>query len=361
MDQTGVSDHPLSTQLHISEAELATRLAFLSFTREDEDNLLEIAAIFQTDVDRVIDEFYQHLLQFEELRATLSDPALMARLKESQRAYLLSFTSCSIDVAYAERRLRIGLVHEQIGLAQKWYLGAYRLLSELVTRRLIQRYATDGRRLAALILTLNKILRLDEIFVVEAYYHMSTQRLEHTVTAAQEAHRQLELLSRLDPLTQIQNRRSLMEGLEKELQRCRRYQRPLALLFLDVDHFKSINDRFGHAFGDRVLQRITQVASHLIRLPDIFGRYGGEEFAIGLVECDQGMALEIAERIRQTIARTSFEWDHQAVQVTVSIGIALTTFAMEKIDDLIEQADRALYQAKATGRNRIELARDPAP
>lgn len=360
MDLKDLPDHPLSDQLHISAAELATRLAFLSFTREDEENLREIAAIFRADVDLVIDEFYRHLHQFEELRAILSDSALLARLKESQRAYLLSFESASFGVEYAERRLRIGLVHEQIGLAQKWYLGAYRLLSELVSRRLTERYATDGRRLAALILTLNKILRLDEIFVVEAYYHMSTQRLEQSIKEVREAHRRLELLSRLDPLTQIQNRRSLMEDLEKELQRSRRYHRHLALLFLDVDHFKSINDRFGHAFGDRVLQRITQVASHLIRLPDIFGRYGGEEFAIGLVECDQAKAREIAERIRQAIARTSFEWDNQAVQVTVSIGIALMPPAMDKIDALIEQADRALYQAKINGRNRIELYRDSA-
>lgn len=99
---------------------------------------------------------------------------------------------------------------------------------------------------------------------------------------------------------------------------------------------------------------------HLIRLPDIFGRYGGEEFAIGLVECDQAMAREIAKRIRQTMARTSFESDNQAVQVTVSIDIALRTPAMEKIDALIGQADRALYRAKANGRNRTELYRDSA-
>lgn len=360
MDQKDLPDHPLSDQLHISAAELATRLAFLSFTREDEGNLREIAAIIRAEVDLVIDEFYRHLHRFEELRPILSDSALLARLKESQRDYLLSFESASFGVEYAERRLRIGLAHEQIGLAQKWYLGAYRLLSELVSRRLAERYTSDGRRLAALILTLNKILRLDEIFVVEAYYHMSTQRLERSIKEAREAHSQLELLSRLDPLTQIQNRRSLMEGLGKELQRSRRYQRPLALLFLDVDHFKSINDRFGHAFGDRVLQRITEVASHLIRLPDIFGRYGGEEFAIGLVECDRTKACEITERIRQTIERTPFEWDSQATQVTVSIGIALATPAMEKIDAIIEQADRALYQAKANGRNRTELYRDSA-
>ena len=355
MDHTHVPERLLAAQLHISQEELNTRLAFLSFSREDDANLQNITAIIRADLDHIIDEFYQHLHQFDELRAILSDPSLLTRLKQSQRDYLLSLGSASGVVEYAERRLRIGLVHERVGLAQKWYLGAYRLLFELVTRRLTERYAADGRRLASLILTLNKILRMDEIFVVEAYYHMTTKRFAQSLQELTEAHCQLEALSRLDPLTQIHNRRSLIEALDKELQRSRRYHRHLALLFLDVDHFKAINDRYGHAFGDRVLQRLTQVAASLIRLPDIFGRYGGEEFAIGVVECDEAMAREIAERIRQTIARTAFEWDDQKAQVTVSIGIALTTPAVEKIDTLIEQADRALYQAKANGRNRVEF------
>lgn len=355
MDHSHAPERFLAEQLHISPEEIKTRLAFLAFSREDEINLQDITAIIRADLDHIIDEFYQHLHQFDELRAILSDPALLTRLKQSQRDYLLSLGSGPGVVEYAERRLRIGLVHERIGLAQKWYLGAYRLLFELVTRRLTERYAADGRRLASQILTLNKILRLDEIFVVEAYYYMTTQRITQSLAELTEAHRQLEMLSRLDPLTQIHNRRSLMEALDKELQRSRRYHRHLALLFLDVDHFKAVNDRYGHAFGDRVLQRITQIAGRLIRLPDIFGRYGGEEFAIGVVECDPVMACEIAERIRQTIARTTFEWDNQKAQITVSIGIALTAPAVEKIDTLIEQADRALYQAKANGRNRVEV------
>lgn len=355
MNPANTPDDSLAEQLHISPEELTTRLAFLSFSREDEANLQDISSLLQSDLDQIIDEFYRHLHQFEELREILSDPALLTRLKQAQRDYLLSFGSVASTVAYAERRLRIGLVHERIGLAQKWYLGAYRLLFELITCRLAERYAADGHRLASLVLTLNKVLRLDEIFVVEAYYHMTTQRLEKSLAALTEAHHQLEQLSRLDPLTQVQNRRSLMEALEKELQRSRRYHRPLALLFLDVDHFKAINDRYGHAFGDRVLQRITQVAASLIRLPDILGRYGGEEFAIGLVECDEAMAWDIAERIRHTIANTTFDWDNQQAHVSVSIGIALSTSSLERLGTLIEQADQALYQAKASGRNRIEV------
>jgi diguanylate cyclase (GGDEF)-like protein len=355
MDPSNTPDTPLSEQLHITPLELATRLAFLSFGHDDEANLKEIAGIIRKDVDLLIEEFYEHLQQFEELRAILADSSLRARLKQSQREYLLSFEEASFGVDYAERRLRIGLAHERVGLPQKWYLGAYRLLSELITRRLTERYAADGQRLAALLMTLNKILKLDEIFVVEAYYLMTTRRLEHSLGELTEAHHQLELLSRLDPLTQIQNRRALMENLQKELQRSQRYARPLALLFLDVDHFKTINDRYGHALGDHVLQRMAQVITHLVRLVDIFGRYGGEEFAVGLVECDKDRASEIAERIRQTIADTPFAWENHRARITVSIGIALTRPEVETIQGLIERADRALYRAKACGRNCVEL------
>lgn len=234
MDHTHPPKRLLAEQLRISPEELKTRLAFLSFSPEDEANLQDITAIIRADLDHIIDEFYRHLHQFDELRAVLSDPALLARLKQSQRDYLSSLGSACCAVEYAERRLRIGLVHERVGLAQKWYLGAYRLLFELITRRLTERYAVDGRRLASQILTLNKILRLDEIFVVEAYYYMTTRRIAQSLEELTEAHRQLEMLSRLDPLTQIHNRRSLMEALGKELQRTRRYHRHLALLFLDV-------------------------------------------------------------------------------------------------------------------------------
>ncbi len=348
-----------SEPLHLSSDEIKTRLAFLSFSPEDHGNLHDIAAVIRLHLNDLIEDFYRHLLQFEELRTILSDPALLTRLKQSQRDYLLSFESVSFDTAYVDLRFRIGLVHERVGLAQKWYLGAYRLLTELIIRHLADRYAGDPHRLVSLIFTLNKVLRLDEILIVEAYYHTTTRRLEHSLRELTEAHRQLELLSRLDPLTQIANRRALLESMEKELRRSRRYHRRLALLFLDVDHFKAVNDEHGHAFGDRVLQRLTSIIGTLIRLADIFGRYGGEEFAIGLVECDETMAQEVTDRIRQTIARTTFEWDKHKTKITVSIGVALTTPEVETVDVLMEQADSALYRAKAQGRNRVELYREP--
>jgi len=345
----------LCDQMQITPKELQTRLAFLSVGEKDGRNLVEIRDVMSSCVDELIGEFYDHLLQFEELRGILSDPKLVERLKGSQREYLLSLGRFADCVEYAEGRLRIGLTHERVGLKQKWYLGAYNKLFELIVRRLTTRYSGDAARLSSLILTLNKILTLDEIFVVETYYQATLQRLEDSLGQLKDAHRQLEGLSRRDSLAPVNNRRALMEALAVEFHRSRRYQHPFALLFLDVDHFKEINDRHGHVFGDHVLLHVVKLVRGIIRPPDIIGRYGGEEFIIGLVECDQAGALQIAERIRLKIAQDQFAWGQFVTAVTVSIGVVMLSAEIDRVETLITRADQAMYHAKRRGRNRVEL------
>lgn len=348
----------LCDQLQITAEELQTRLAFLSFDEQDARNLVEIHEVISFRVDELIGAFYDHLLQFEELRGILSDPKLVERLKGSQRRYLLSLGQLGDGVEYAEERLRIGLAHERVGLKQKWYLGAYHKLFELIVQPLAVRYSGDAGRLSSLVLTLNKVLRLDEIFVVETYYHATMQRMEDSLCQLKDAHRQLEGLSRQDSLTPVNNRRALMESLALEFHRSRRYRHPFALLFLDLDHFKEINDRHGHAFGDQVLLHVVQLARGMIRPPDIIGRYGGEEFVIGLVECDQAGALQIAERIRLKIAQDQFAWEHHVTAVTVSIGVVMLSPDIDQVETFITRADQAMYLAKHRGRNRVELYDD---
>jgi diguanylate cyclase len=125
-----------------------------------------------------------------------------------------------------------------------------------------------------------------------------------------------------------------------------------------VDHFKEINDRYGHTFGDQVLLHVAQSARGMIRPPDIIGRYGGEEFVIGLVECDQAGALQIAERIRLKIAQDQFAWEQHVTAVTVSIGVAMLSPEIDRVETFITRADQAMYHAKRRGRNRVELYND---
>jgi len=345
----------LCGQLQITAEELQTRLAFLSFGAQDKRNLVEIHNVISSHVDELVGEFYDHLLQFEELREILSDPALVERLKGSQRRYLLSLGQLGDDVEYAEGRLRIGLTHERVGLKQKWYVGAYHKLFELILKELAVRCSGNAHQLSSLVLTLNKILTLDEIFVVETYYHATMQRLEDSLCQLKDAHRQLEDVSRQDVLTPVNNRRALMEALALEFHRSRRYRHPFALLFLDVDHFKEINDRHGHTFGDQVLLHVVRLTKGMIRPHDIIGRYGGEEFVIGLVECEQPGALQIAERIRLNIAQNQCVWKDHVTAVTVSIGVAMLSPEIDHVDTFVTRADQAMYYAKRRGRNRVEL------
>ena len=127
-------------------------------------------------------------------------------------------------------------------------------------------------------------------------------------------------------------------------------------MLLDLDNFKSINDRFGHAIGDRVLQLFADVAGNCFRRADLFGRLGGEEFAAMLVDAPRERAMAIAEDIRRSFAAATCEVDGRPVVATVSIGIVISYDAVLDISALLAQADHALYRAKDNGRNRIEIA-----
>lgn len=160
----------------------------------------------------------------------------------------------------------------------------------------------------------------------------------------------------VDPLTGIANRRAFLQAGEVQLRRQATDSRALAVMLLDLDNFKSINDRFGHAIGDRVLQLFADVAGNCFRRADLFGRLGGEEFAAMLVDAPRERAMAIAEDIRRSFAAATCEVDGRPVVATVSIGIVISYDAVLDISALLAQADHALYRAKDNGRNRIEIA-----
>ena len=161
-----------------------------------------------------------------------------------------------------------------------------------------------------------------------------------------------------DPLTGLANHRQFYTQLAREMRRAQRYRRPLAMLMLDLDHFKAFNDRFGHLAGDQALREIAGVLRQNARSVDILARYGGEEFAIILPETDLARAAAQAERVRAAVAEHVFHSSEtgQEHRVTVSIGAAMLMSRTRKAEDLVGLADQALYRAKAAGRNRLELA-----
>jgi diguanylate cyclase (GGDEF)-like protein len=166
----------------------------------------------------------------------------------------------------------------------------------------------------------------------------------------------LERLATTDSLTRLAIRRSFLQRAEAEFDRSRRYQRALSVLMLDVDHFKQVNDTYGHEIGDRVLRLLADTCRSSLRQQDMLGRYGGEEFVAYLPETTADVALEVCERLRQNVELLTVNSPQGAVKVTVSIGIATLNRATGNVNTLINAADKALYEAKQKGRNRVVVS-----
>ncbi|WP_051303551.1 GGDEF domain-containing protein [Psychromonas aquimarina] len=186
-------------------------------------------------------------------------------------------------------------------------------------------------------------------------YGTEITKLKNTESELRQALIHVEKLAAADPLTGISNRRNFFELAEIEFERSLRYSLPLSLLALDIDHFKLINDNYGHQAGDQVLTALTVCCQQLLRSSDIFSRLGGEEFSILLPGTELEGAVTIAERILQEVAELSITYGEHVITLTTSIGIAELSDSSENLEQLMNQADEALYKAKEAGRNRIEV------
>jgi diguanylate cyclase (GGDEF)-like protein len=167
----------------------------------------------------------------------------------------------------------------------------------------------------------------------------------------------------VDDVTEVYNARYLLEATTREIRRAERYGSELTVLFLDLDRFKLVNDRFGHLVGSDTLRRFSQILGQCVRQVDTLARYGGDEFTILLVDTDAAGGLRVAERIRQTVETTTFETSGSAtLRLTVSVGVATYPYDGRTREALLEASDQAMYRAKSRGRNRVcaasELAAD---
>ncbi|PIS28785.1 MAG: hypothetical protein COT43_05775 [Candidatus Marinimicrobia bacterium CG08_land_8_20_14_0_20_45_22] len=168
-----------------------------------------------------------------------------------------------------------------------------------------------------------------------------------------EANQRLETISTIDALTEIPNRRHFEHRLEQEFSRTKRHNENLSCIMMDIDLFKNVNDTYGHLFGDEVLKAIGRILRSQLRVHDIYARYGGEEFVILLPESTLHAGFYVAEKIRLVVAETIVAKEKNQAKVTVSLGIAqYDSKSMPDKHSLIDAADRALYEAKRTGRNK---------
>ena len=183
--------------------------------------------------------------------------------------------------------------------------------------------------------------------------HLNVKRLQDELLVKNAT---LARLSTVDELTGLRSRRYVSEVLSIEFQRARRYGTPLSLLMADLDHFKLVNDRYGHPGGDAVLQGVAELLRSSLRATDVGGRYGGDELLVVLPQIRAEGALVMAERWRASVEHAALHAaDGRPIQAALSIGVAEYATSLAHADELILAADKALYSAKQNGRNRVEL------
>jgi diguanylate cyclase (GGDEF)-like protein len=325
--------------------ELALRRSFFGLSDADEVNLDRIRFSVREGLGGLIMGFYEHPLAQRGSSPRSGVALKLPELHGAQSSYLTTLGLYSATEQYAAERARIGLLHESAGFDRSWYLGAHARLFPAIVRLLMRHH--EPERLAPVLVTLQRILAFDSHLVAEAYFGAHRRHLEGRVDELTESQRHIVAVSRRDSVTQIDTRAFLLNALEEEVVRSRGGLQDFSLLFIDVDHFKAVNDAYGHAVGDDVLRSIVLLVKRSLRPADIVGRYGGDEFLVGLLQADQDVAMRIADRVCASAA--SATTGHAP---TLSVGCA-TLAPGDSLADLIRRADAAMYTAKATGRNRV--------
>ncbi len=240
---------------------------------------------------------------------------------------------------------------EAIGRGQYFVATAFALVIAVLVMRLVGLASGDVESLA--LLASNRIQALTFLTSIVCLIILSLGLVVMTKERADERNR---VLAMQDELTGLTNRRSILGTLEQQLAMARRNGQPLSLLMLDLDHFKRVNDSFGHLAGDAVLRQVAAGIASRLRAQDVAGRYGGEEFLVILPGTTVDGAVQLAEKLRTSIAADRIEiGEGRSVTITISVGVCggVPTVG-ERVEGLIDAADQALYQAKENGRDRVE-------
>jgi diguanylate cyclase (GGDEF)-like protein len=237
-----------------------------------------------------------------------------------------------------------------------WIAGRFGGTAPAFDLREIQLLVVNGLAVSGFFVVILKARALHAQRIANQSF-LDLMRIQKQFNVERELKRQAELQAQTDYLTGVLNRRRFVETGEGELARAMRYQRPLSLLMFDIDHFKSVNDTWGHAIGDFVLQEVAHLIRDALRNADIFGRTGGEEFAAILVETEGNAAASVAQRLCATVAEAAITAPGAGrIPVTVSIGLAPLNRRSISFDELLNEADHAMYVAKEAGRNQVSVS-----
>ncbi len=343
------SSKSLLEQLPLHDLALERREALAGILAEDSAALADCWPAIRTEANALAGACLRRQLESPEVAAYVPHTATPAKMQRDMSRFVESVFCGRHDSDNASGRLRVGFVHRRIGLPARYFLAALHHL-QVNLRRTIAARLEDPGAVERAVAALERRLLFDESLIIDAYEHRlaAEARREHNralrYASSLEAEvaartRELEQLSRTDPLTGLRNRRAFLDELARELSRARRQRRPLAALYLDVDDFKALNDRDGHGRGDEALAAVAAALTASLREIDVAARLGGDEFCVLLPDTDLRQAAAVAARLRARVRTTC--------PLTISVGVATLRDADRAHPDrLIRRADAAMYRDK---------------
>jgi diguanylate cyclase (GGDEF)-like protein len=364
-----LTDQSLAEQLHITPHDIARRKELLRFTKADATLLLNNRPYIAEEITSIVEEFYADQISKPEIERLIGDVGTLGRLKHHMTNYLLDMFDGVYDDVYVLSRLRVGLVHDRIGVSPKLYISSVRTLLEILRRRLTGKVIDPDKACDAcqsIQSSLVKILLFDLTLVFDTYIHALLGQVERAKDEIEQYAHSLEEevvkrtselaeMARRDPLTGLANQRALFDALRRDVARCLRQTQPLTVAYMDMDHFKEVNDSLGHQEGDRVLQTLADAMRKVLRAEDLPARIGGDEFCVVL----PGVGIEKSREIIGRLA-AAFDASANAHGVTLSVGLAAFDLQYPQIPEhLIRQADQAMYLAKnISGHSVVEAEAD---
>ncbi|VAX01514.1 diguanylate cyclase/phosphodiesterase (GGDEF & EAL domains) with PAS/PAC sensor(s) [hydrothermal vent metagenome] len=306
--------------------------------------------IIKPYITEIIEQFYQYLLAHEAMRKFLHDDALISSLKQTQKQYLLTLGIDFNSKQYFENRLRIGIAHAKFFLPLSLYQCAYNNLQEIICFYINSNSELSDTEKELYCNYLHRMITLDESLAIDTYFAANMQNLESSIEILRDKGEALKQQVEHDTLTNVHSRKKILEYIEHNIARFETDGTPLALAMVDLDKFKSINDKYGHLVGDEVLKHTASRINGALRNIDVVGRYGGEEFIILLPNTNLDTAIIICERIRAAIAEAPVKYGDSLIYTTISLGVTIVTNG-DTINSIIERADALMYQSKQKGRN----------
>jgi diguanylate cyclase (GGDEF)-like protein len=313
--------------------------------------------LLREELPRWIEQLSEEVLSV--YRATEIGKADRGRpLQDALRAYFVALAGSDVE-ARAVSRHRMAVLYARAGLDLSPHFEVSARLFALVAERAALRWHKDSHRLVGALVELQRRLWDEARLVADVFVHARERHLGQLVKQLSVARSELTKLAHDDPLTGVRNRAYLIETLSVELERAHRYREPFSLFFADLDHFKSVNDAHGHEAGDQVLGEVAKVIKRELRPQDVVGRYGGDEFVVGLIRANGPTARRVAERLRSSVEAAHLSAGASSPLITLSIGVVTASGEAESVVELIRKADAAMYAAKAAGRNQVRVVSPP--